>query len=86
MRFNFQGRICLRNEILFGFGAVLSLGVVQPMVEGTIHRIPVHIGMAVAAVAALALVIDVVASVFRALRYRKEHGDGEAFVIFKSHR
>lgn len=86
MRFNFQGRICLRNAILFGFGAMLSLGVVQPVLEGTIHRIPGQIGMAVITVVALALVIDVAASTFRALRYRREHRDGETFVIFKSHR
>lgn len=86
MRFNFQGRICLRNEILFGFGAVFSLGFVQPVLEGTISRIPVRIGMPVVAVTALALVIDVAASILRALRYRREHDDGEAFVIFKSHR
>lgn len=86
MRFNFQGRICLRNAILFGFGAMLSLGFVQPVLEGTIHRIPAQIGMAVIAVVALALVIDVTASVFRALRYRREHRDGDAVVLFKSHR
>lgn len=86
MRFNFQGRICLRNAILFGFGAMLSLGVVQPVLEGTIHRIPGQIGMAVIAVVALALVIDAAASTIRALRYRREHRDGETLVIFKSHR
>ena len=79
-----MGRARFRS--LFGFGAVLSLGVVQPMVEGTIHWIPVQIGMAVIAAAALVLAIDTVASVLKALHYRREHRDKGAVVIFKSHR
>ena len=86
MRFNFQGRICLRNEILFGFGALISLGFVQPVLEGTIHRIPTPMGTTLITVTALVLVVDIAASIFRALRYRREHHGGEAFVIFKSHR
>jgi len=86
MRFQIKGRVCLRNTILFGFGAIITIGFVQPVYENILHQIPASAGLAVSAFAALVLMIDTVASVFRALQYRKEDNSGNVFVIFKSHK
>ncbi len=86
MRFQIKGRVCLRNSILFGFGAILTIGFIQPVFETVIHRIPSQAGSLAIALIAAALVIDIAASTLRALRYKRESGDGNVFVIFKSHR
>ena len=52
-RFNIQGRICLLGAIVFGFGGVLIIDVVQPQVERLTAMIPllaVHMICAVAAI------------------------------------
>ena len=52
-RFNIQGRICLLGAIVFGFGGVLIIDVVQPQVERLTAMIPllaVHVICAVAAI------------------------------------
>ncbi len=85
MRFQAKGRICLRNSLLFGFGTIFVISVVQPIVERVIHIIPVRLGRAFLAAAALVLIVDFITSVRRALLYRKKCDD-EVFVIFKSHR
>lgn len=54
-RFNIQGRICLLGAIVFGFGGVLIIDVVQPQVERLTAMIPllaVHVICAVAAIVA----------------------------------
>ncbi len=85
MRFQVKGRICLRNSILFGFGTIFVISVVQPIVEMAIQRIPVRMGRAFLFAAAFVLIIDLIVSIRRALCYRKKCDDG-VFVIFKSHR
>lgn len=86
MKFNFKGRICLRNTLLFGFGTILVIGFIQPVVEITINKIPVHIGQTVLLIAAPILLIDILASVRRAFRYKIDCTNGETLVIFKSHK
>lgn len=86
MRFQLKGRICLRNSLLFGFGTIFVIGVVQPRVEMAIQKIPMALGRALIFLAVLVLIVDVVASLRRALQYRKEYGGENLFVIFKSHK
>jgi len=87
MRFNIGGRVCLRNSILFGFGAVLSIGFIYPVVLRMIHRIPMRAASVLFDLGMLVLLADIVISVRRALGYRREACDGsKTFVIFKSHR
>lgn len=86
MRFNIKGRVCLRNAVLFGFGAILVFRFVEPMVEKVIARIPANIRFVIAAVFGIALAIDLAASLRRALVYRNSQEGSEPRLIFKAHR
>ncbi len=86
MRFNIKGRVCLRNAILFGFGAILVFSFVEPMVEDAIMRIPMDMRIMITAVFGFAFVIDLAASVRRAWTYRKKQEGGELLLLFKAHR
>ena len=39
-KFNLEGRICLKNSILFGLGGVLVLLVFQPIIENLLSYVP----------------------------------------------
>ncbi len=41
-RFNFQGRICLKSALFFGFMSVVIIYIVQPLISKTIVNIPVQ--------------------------------------------
>ena len=86
MRFNVRGRVCLRNSVLFGVGTLLAVGFVEPVAEMVIHMIPLQTGMFICVFAVVVLIMDIAVSVRRALQYRERTENGEAFVIFKSHR
>ena len=86
MRFNIKGRVCLRNAVLFGFGAIAVFRVAQPMVEGVIGGIPMETRVAITAVFSTAFVVDLAASARRAWTYRKNQEGDELRLIFKAHR
>ena len=86
MRFNVKGRVCLRNAVLFGFGAILVFRLVQPAVERTILRIPMDVRMAITMIFSIAFFIDTVASARRAWERRKNQEGDELILIFKAHR
>ena len=86
MRINIKGRVCLRNAVLFGFGAIVVFHFVQPVVEDIIVLIPVGIRMGISAIFGIAFAIDLVISARRALAYRKNHEGGEPRLLFKAHR
>ncbi len=87
MRFNIKGRVCLRNAVLFGFGAILVFRVVEPQVERAIDVLPVEIGLFVVFVCGTALIVDILYSIKRAWAYRKDRADGsEPRLLFKSHK
>lgn len=86
MRFNIKGRVCLRNAVLFGFGAIVVFRFAQPIVEDVIRRLPIEMKVTITAVFSIAFVIDLAASARRAWAYRNsQEGDGLR-LIFKAHR
>ena len=86
MRFNIKGRVCLRNAVLFGFGAIVVFRFAQPMLEKVISRVPMGIRIAITVIFSMAFVIDLAASARRAWAYRKsQEGDGLR-LVFKAHR
>lgn len=86
MPYNIKGRVCLRNAILFGFGAIFVFHFAQPAVERGIMRIPLNIKMLVTEIFGIAFVVDLIASVRRALSYRDSRENDGLMLIFKSHR
>lgn len=86
MRFHIKGRVCLRNAILFGFGAIVVFRFVQPVVENVFHRIPLEMKISIIAIFSLVFVIDLFISVRRAWTYRKNQKGDELMLVFKAHR
>lgn len=86
MRFNIKGRVCLRNAVLFGFGAIVVFRFVEPVVESVIALIPVNIRILLTVVFGIALVIDTIASARRAWTYRQNQESDELRLVFKAHR
>lgn len=86
MRFNIKGRVCLRNAVLFGFGAIIVFHFVEPAVEKVIIRIPMDIRIAITVIFGIAFAIDLVASARRAWAYRQNQEGDEPVLLFKAHR
>ena len=86
MRFNIKGRVCLRNAVLFGFGAIVVFCLVEPVVEMVIADIPEQIRVFMVTLFSIAFAVDMVVSAKRAWSYRNSLEDGELRLIFKAHR
>lgn len=86
MRFNVKGRVCLRNAVLFGFGAIVVFRFVQPAVEHVIGRIPGEMKIAVTVIFSIAFAVDLAASARRAWTYRKKQQGDKPMLVFKAHR
>lgn len=86
MRFNIKGRVCLRNAILFGFGAIVVFRFVEPVVETVIAKIPKNIRLSIIVIFGIVLAIDCILSARRAWSYRNNQEDGGMTLIFKAHR
>lgn len=86
MRFNIKGRVCLRNAVLFGFGAIVVFRFAQPMVESAISRIPLEMKTAITAIFSIVFLIDFASSARRAWAYRKRQEGDKPLLVFKAHR
>ena len=86
MRFNIKGRVCLRNAVLFGFGAIVVFRFVQPAVERAIGCIPMEMRIFITVVFSIAFAVDLAASARRAWTYRKSREGDQPVLIFKAHR
>lgn len=84
MRFNIKGRVCLRNAVLFGLGAIIIFRFVEPMIEQIILWIPGNIKGLFITVFSVAFAVDFVVSAGRAWKDRQERKDDELRVIFKA--
>ncbi len=62
MKFNYKGYICLRNSLFFGFGCVICVRYVQPMVLRAIDAIPVKVGLGIVIIMSVLIVLDTIAS------------------------
>lgn len=86
MRFNIKGRVCLRNAILFGFGAIIIFRFIEPMIERMISWIPLNVRGLIIVAFSIVFIADLAVSSRRAWKYRQEKKDGELRVIFKAYR
>lgn len=86
MRYNIKGRVCLRNAVLFGFGAIIVFHFVEPVVEKVISFIPVNVRGVITVIFGIAFVIDLIMSARRAWGYREIHEGDEPMLLFKAHR
>ena len=56
--FNLNGRICLKNSMLFGLLAVILIYVVNPFITSTLNQIPKNILMYISLLILIIFVID----------------------------
>ncbi len=61
-KFNFKGYICLKVSLLWGFGCVLVVRVVHPLVEKLVDLIPVKAGLVFIIIMSVLIAIDVISS------------------------
>lgn len=57
-KFNYKGRICLLNSVLFGVGSVILVKFIQPIVANFINGINVEYGTIVSVIFALVFLVD----------------------------
>ena len=62
-RFNIGGYICLEFSVLWGFGALLILKVVHPVIYGFISLIPHTLCLVLLVIFMIATVVDLICTV-----------------------
>ena len=65
LKFNLQGRICLKNSIYWGILGVLLIFVIQPLVQKVTNLIPNEILIYVEIILSLAILVDGIITIFR---------------------
>ncbi len=65
LKFNFQGRVCLKNSIYWGILGVLLVFIIQPFFDGLISEIPENILIYVNTILTLAILVDAGFTIFR---------------------
>lgn len=62
LKFNFQGRICLKNSIYWGILGVLFICYIHPLVESYIRTIPINLLLYLDIISGIIIIIDLIVS------------------------
>ena len=65
LKFNLQGRICLKNSIYWGILGVLLIFLIQPVIKNLTNRIPIDIIIYIEVIFCLAITVDATITIFR---------------------
>ena len=65
IRFNFQGRICLKNSIYWGILGVILVLIIQPCIEKLLNLIPDNILLYINIVLSIAILVDTSITIFK---------------------
>lgn len=65
LKFNLQGRICLKNSIYWGILGVLLIFVIQPAISNLTNLIPSDIIVYIEIILCLAIIVDALITIFR---------------------
>ena len=65
LKFNFQGRVCLKNSIYWGILGVLLIFVIQPIIENAANLIPESVLKYVNIILTLAILVDTCITICR---------------------
>lgn len=65
LKFNIQGRVCLKNSIYWGILGVLLIFVIQPAIEKAINFVPVDVLVYVQIFLCMAIIIDGIVTICR---------------------
>ncbi len=61
-KFNINGRVCLKNGVLFGFGSLLIVKVIHPAIESFVHFIPHFLLLIISSILLFIFLTDIVIS------------------------
>ena len=67
-KYNINGRVCLKNSILFGFGALFVLYLGNPIIFSILDRIPYYNQKIIALILSIIFCIDLSISLIEAFR------------------
>ena len=85
LKFNFQGRICLKNSIYWGILGVLLVFVIQPVVENLTNAIPENVLFYLNIVICLIILVDAIVTIVKKMvidkKIRKLFEIGETSAI-----
>ena len=63
LKFNFQGRVCLKNSLFWGILGVLFICIIHPFIEKYITMIPISILLYINIIIGIAISVDLVFSI-----------------------
>lgn len=72
LKFNIQGRICLKNSIYWGILGILLVFVIQPLIERFTNLIPENILIYINSILCLAILIDAIITIYRIMFINKK--------------
>lgn len=72
LKFNIQGRICLKNSIYWGILGILLVFVIQPLIERFTNLIPENILIYINSILCLAILIDAIITIYRIMVINKK--------------
>ena len=65
LKFNFQGRVCLKNSIYWGILGVLLVLVIQPVLRNIVENVPHDVIIFVEIILCFAILVDAIITVYR---------------------
>ena len=68
LKFNIQGRVCLKNSIYWGVLGVVFIELIHPFIEQNVSIIPINYIVYINIIAYTILIIDIIASSIKVLR------------------
>ena len=72
LKFNIQGRICLKNSIYWGILGILLVFIIQPLIERFTNLIPENILIYINSILCLAILIDAIITIYRIMVINKK--------------
>ncbi len=63
LKWNFQGRVCLKNSLFWGILGVLFICFIHPFIEGYITKVPTNILLYTDSILGIAILVDLIFSI-----------------------
>ena len=71
IKFNIQGRVCLKNSIYWGILGLVFIEILHPFIETQIKQVPINILLYTNIIIGIAMLVDLVASVTATINFEE---------------
>lgn len=68
-KFNFQGRICLKNSIYWGVLGVIFIKYIHPFIENKVSLIPFNLLLYIVIIIYIAIIVDTIATIITTAKF-----------------